>query len=50
LAAGSTNLTLESGKRVTVITKSDGSTVTLGGGTPAYGNKVRRVSWRELRN
>lgn len=50
LSVGATPMTLESGKQVVVITRSDGQTVTVGGGTPGYGNAVRRVSWRELKN
>jgi type IV pilus assembly protein PilY1 len=50
LGVGATNLTLESGKHVTIVTTSAGKTVTVGGGTPTYGNKARRVSWRELKN
>jgi len=50
LSAGATNLTLESGRHVTVVTTTSGSAVTVGGDTPVYGNKARRVSWRELKN
>jgi hypothetical protein len=35
---------------VTVVTTTSGSAVTVGGDTPVYGNKARRVSWRELKN
>lgn len=50
LSVGATPMTLETGKPIVAITRSDGQTVTLGGGTPSYGSTVRRVSWRELKN
>lgn len=50
LSVGATQMTLETGKPIVAITRSDGKTITLDRGTPAYGNTVRHVSWRELKN
>lgn len=50
MAVGASIVTTKAGASKGIITRSDGTVVTVGANPPSYGNTVRRVSWRELMN
>jgi type IV pilus assembly protein PilY1 len=50
LALGAAGVKTQGGAQKVVITRSDGSVVTIDAKPASYGNTVRRTAWRELRN